>query len=141
MFYELRQLYCTYSKTDPFRSKKYIETMYHLHKAFFDIKTEMVFVWSFLFACMELAVFHANCGDKEKAFEYLEEYAEVVENHKCFYEENLESKSKIFPQCTTSLEQIDYDIIKRIFTARKGLNSVRNTQRFRDILKRLKILE
>ena len=139
MFYELRQLYNTYCYVDSYKAMIYIKAMYQLHKAFFDMKKEMVFVWQFLFACMELAVFHANCGDKEQAIKYSEEIVETLETYKDFCNKNMESKSEIFPQCITPLEIFDVDVIKRMFASRKGLNPIRNDQRFNDILKRLQI--
>ncbi|MBQ3229982.1 MAG: helix-turn-helix domain-containing protein [Clostridia bacterium] len=137
VFYELRRLYGSYSFTDAFKAKFYAETMYRLHKAFFDIKTETVFIWAYLFACMELAVFHANWGDKKTALTYLEEYADAVETHADLRSKNAESKSAVFPHCTTSQDKIDYDYIKKTFSVRKGLNPIRGEQRFCDILKRL----
>ncbi len=137
MFYELRQLYCTYCKTDVYKAKIYLETMYRLHKAFFDYKTESAFIWQFMFSSMELAVFYANYAnndEKEKAFEFLDEYAEVVE-----IQENFKNtKTSIFPQSNFSLEKIDQNEIKRTFS-RKGLDPVRQDERFYNILKRLKI--
>ncbi len=139
MFYELRQLYITYSKTDVYKGKLYLDAMYKLHKAFFDSKTEIMFLWQFCFACMELAIHHAcGCDDREKAFDYLNEYADAIEFQRHFKDNNLPLESKVFPQCANYSVDFSSEYIKRTF-ARKGLDPIRQDERFKTILNRLKI--
>lgn len=135
MFYELRQCSYTYCETDVYKSVIYLEAMYKLHKTFFDYKAESAFIWQFMFACMELAVFHANYGDKDKAFEFLEEYTDAVEIH----QDSQNTKTTIFPQWNFQADKIDYNAIKKTLTNRKGLTPLRQEQRFHNILERLKI--